>query len=221
MGGTRGGIGGSRRSGARARLGRALRRSYRWVLREAETRTGAAAMVALSFTGSAFVPIFLEPPLILLTSGLPNLWRRFALLFAAGSVLGGVATYVIGYAFVETVGLAVIRFWGAEASWAHLMELAQGRWGFAAVAAIALGPGPYKLVTMAAGATQMPFLAFFGILTAGRSLRFLAVAWLTRAFGSRVRGWLRRVPAPAMAAAAVALALVGLAVYLLAIRLAR
>jgi hypothetical protein len=127
MGGTRGGIGGSRRSGARARLGRALRRSYRWVLREAETRTGAAAMVALSFTGSAFVPIFLEPPLILLTSGLPNLWRRFALLFAAGSVLGGVATYVIGYAFVETVGLAVIRFWGAEASWAHLMELAQAR----------------------------------------------------------------------------------------------
>jgi membrane protein YqaA with SNARE-associated domain len=171
-----------------------FRRLYAWIVREAETPAGAAGMVGLSFVGSGIVPFLLEPPLIVLTTGLPRLWRRFALLFSLGSILGGVLTYVIGYAFIETIGQTVIHFWHAERSWNDMIATVQGRWGFALVAYIALGPGPYKLVTMAAGAAEMSFPAFLAILVLGRSARFLIVAWLARLFGERVRGWFETRP---------------------------
>jgi membrane protein YqaA with SNARE-associated domain len=79
-----------------------LRRFYAWVLREAHTIEGGVGLVVLAFTGSAIVPLLLEPPLVVLTSGIPRLWRRFALLFALGSIVGGIFTYVVGYAFIET-----------------------------------------------------------------------------------------------------------------------
>lgn len=203
------------------RATRLLRRFVAWVLHEAETPAGGAGLVALSFTGSALIPIFLEPPLILLTTGLPYLWRRFALLFAAGSILGGIATYIVGYAFVETLGSSVVRFWGAEASWNYLLSVARGGWGFAVLAAIAVGPGPYKLVTMAAGATAMPFPAFLAILVVGRLARFLAVAWLTRLFGPKMLQWLKIGHTPRLYAAVAALLLAGLVVYVLTIWLTR
>jgi membrane protein DedA with SNARE-associated domain len=70
----------------------------------------------------------------------------------------------------------------------------QGRWGFALVAYIALGPGPYKLVTMAAGAAEMSFPAFLAILVFGRSVRFLIVSWLARLFGERASRWFHTRP---------------------------
>ena len=67
-----------------------------WILREASSPHGAAGIVGLAFLGSAFVPIALEPFLIVLVTNLPSLWRRFAICFAAGSGLGGVFTYTAG-----------------------------------------------------------------------------------------------------------------------------
>jgi membrane protein YqaA with SNARE-associated domain len=196
-----------------ARAGR-LRRFYEWVLREAHTIEGGAGLIALSFTGSAIIPLLLEPPLVVLTSGVPRLWRRFALLFAFGSIVGGVFTYVIGYAFIETVGQFVIRAWAAEGMWGHFLEIARSKWGFAMVAAISLGPGPYKIITMAAGAASMPFPVFLGILVIGRCVRFLAVAWLTKVFGPRVARWLGSRTGTAHYVAIVALAVAAVAVYL-------
>jgi membrane protein YqaA with SNARE-associated domain len=191
-----------------------LRRFYDWVLREAHTAAGAVGLVVLAFTGSAIIPLLLEPPLVVLTNGVPRLWRRFALLFAFGSIVGGVFTYVIGYAFVETVGRFVIRAWAAEGMWEHFLALARSRWGFAIVAAISLGPGPYKIITMAAGAAAMPFPAFLAILAVGRCARFLAVSWLAKVFGPRVSTWLGARADTAHYVAIVALAAAALLVYL-------
>jgi len=167
-----------------------VRRYYARILDEAHTTRGSVGLVALAFTGSAIIPLLLEPPLVVLTSGLPRLWRRFALLFALGSIVGGVFTYIVGYAFIETVGRVVIRAWAAEGMWTHFLEIARSRWGFAMVAAISIGPGPYKIITMAAGAASMPFPVFLGILVVGRCARFLAVSWLTKVFGPRVSHWI-------------------------------
>jgi membrane protein YqaA with SNARE-associated domain len=188
-----------------------LQRFYRWVLDEAHTTRGSFGLVALAFTGSAIIPLLLEPPLVVLTSGLPRLWRRFALLFALGSIVGGVFTYVVGYAFIETIGQVVIRAWAAEGMWSHFLEIARSRWGFAMVAAISIGPGPYKIITMAAGAASMPFPAFLAILVVGRCARFLAVSWLTKVFGPRFSHW---IGARSNTAHWIAIGLLGLAALL-------
>jgi membrane protein YqaA with SNARE-associated domain len=160
-----------------------------WVLKEAATLPGAAAMVGLSFLGSAFVPIMLEPFQIVLTTNLPALWRRFALCFAVGSILGGVATYVIGYLFVSTVGMSIVRFWGEEAAFAHILAEAQSSWWLVPVGIVAVGPGPMKLVTMAAGAAKLAFAPFVLVLVAGRLVRFYVVGYFSRLFGKQMHEW--------------------------------
>ena len=160
-----------------------------WILREASTLPGALAMVAFAFLGSAFVPIALEPFLIILTTNLPHLWRRFALCFAVGSILGGVATYVIGYLFFSTFGMAIIEFWGDEQTWESIVAQAHSKWWLVPVGVVAVGPGPMKLVTMAAGAAKLGFALFFVVLVAGRLVRFLVTSYFARIFGKRVHEW--------------------------------
>ncbi len=160
-----------------------------WILREAATVPGAAALVLLSFVGSAFVPIMLEPFLIVLTTNIPLLWRRFALFFSVGSILGGIATYVIGYLFVASVGLPIVRFWGEEAAFTHILAEARSSWWLVPVGIVSIGPGPMKLVTMAAGAARLPFAPFFAVLVAGRLIRFYVLSYLSRIFGKRMHEW--------------------------------
>ena len=160
-----------------------------WILREAATLPGAVAIVLLSFFGSAFVPIMLEPFLIVLTTNLPSLWRRFAFCFALGSVLGGVATYVIGRLFIETIGMSIVRFWGEEAAFEYVLSNARSSWWLVPVGIVAVGPGPMKLVTMAAGAARLSFPPFLLVLVLGRIVRFYGVSYLSRVFGKRMHEW--------------------------------
>jgi membrane protein YqaA with SNARE-associated domain len=160
-----------------------------WVLKEAATWPGAVGMIVLSFLGSAFIPLALEPFVIVLTTNLPRLWRRFALCFAIGSILGGVATYVVGYLFFTTFGLPVIRFWGEEDLWEKVLALAHSSWWVLPVGVVSIGPGPTKLVTMAAGAANVAFPAFLLVLVTGRLIRFYATAYFARVFGQRMHEW--------------------------------
>ena len=116
-------------------------------------------------------------------------WARLFASLALSS-LGGVAMYVVGYAFFQTIGHFLLRLGGLEAHWPHLLELARGATGYVLLTYITIGPGPYKLVTLAAGAVEMPFPAFLAILVIGRSLRFLAVSGFGRLFGDRFHLWL-------------------------------
>jgi membrane protein YqaA with SNARE-associated domain len=160
-----------------------------WILRESATLHGAAAIVLLSFLGSAFVPIMLEPFLIILTTNLPALWRRFALCFAVGSVLGGVATYVIGWLFIESIGMSIVRFWGEEAAFEQVLAHARSTWWLVPVGIVSVGPGPMKLVTMAAGAANLAFPPFLLVLVVGRLVRFYGVSYMSRLFGKRMHEW--------------------------------
>jgi len=160
-----------------------------WILNEAATLPGALAIIAVSFLGSALVPIALEPFLIVLTTNLPNLWRRFALCFSVGSILGGLSSYVIGFLFVGSIGMRIVRFWGEEAAFAHLLEGARSSWWLVPVGVVAVGPGSMKLVAMAAGAAKLAIGPFLAVLVAGRLVRFYALSYFSRAFGKRLHMW--------------------------------
>ena len=160
-----------------------------WTLAESASPAGAAGIVGLAFLASALLPIALEPFLIVLTTNLPHLWRRFAACFAAGSVLGAVAIYAVGTFFLTTFGLGIIRFWGEEQAWERILQTAHSDWWLVPVAAVAVGPGPMKLVAMAAGAAGLAFLPFLAVLVAGRIVRFYAISFFSRKFGQQMHAF--------------------------------
>lgn len=133
--------------------------------------------------------VFLIPPDVLMVPmaiAEPKKWFRFAFITTAASVLGGVAGYFIGYWLWETVGKAVIAFYGLS----DVMNVVQTKYeanAFAAIFTAALTPIPYKVFTISAGLfhISLPTLIFASII--GRGLRFFTVAWLVGKFGEPVK----------------------------------
>ena len=83
---------------------RLVRRLYDWVLHWAETPYGGPALFLLALVESSIFPVPPDVLLIALCIALPSRAWRFALLASAGSVLGGLIGYGIGWgawSFVE------------------------------------------------------------------------------------------------------------------------
>ena len=62
-----------------------------------------------------------------------------------------------------------------------------GSWGVWFLVAAAFSPIPFKVATIAAGATGMTFWLFMLVSLIGRGLRFIIVAAILRLFGAPVR----------------------------------
>ncbi|UCC75266.1 MAG: DedA family protein [Gemmatimonadota bacterium] len=168
-----------------------VRRLYDWVLGWAESPYGSAALFVLALVEASF---FLVPPdvlLIALCVGKPRRSLYFAALCTAGSVVGGILGYVIGYQLYELIGRPIIEFYGAAEAFHRVGEL------YRANLMIALGtagftPIPYKVFTIAAGAFSVPFVPFVLISAASRAARFFLVAGLIRLLGPQIRGLIDR-----------------------------
>jgi membrane protein YqaA with SNARE-associated domain len=119
-------------------------------------------------------------------------WLLAASICTAGSVLGAMLGYAIGWGFMATAGQAIVDFYQAQAYWDQVVALYQGEWGVWFLAAAAFTPIPYKVATIAAGATAMPILPFVFVSMIGRAGRFFLVAALLRLFGGAVRDTLER-----------------------------
>jgi membrane protein YqaA with SNARE-associated domain len=107
----------------------------------------------------------------------------YVVLAAAGSVLGSVVIYIIGYAGGEVLlrkRLSPARFEKIHASferhefWALMFP------------AMLPPPAPFKIVVLAAAAFEMNFGHFALAIFAGRFVRFLIEALLTLWFGPRI-----------------------------------
>ena len=76
---------------------RMIRKLYDWVLHWAETPYGGPALFLLALIESSVFPVPPDVLLIALCIALPSRAWRFALLASAGSVLGGLLGYGIGW----------------------------------------------------------------------------------------------------------------------------
>ncbi|MDT8444608.1 MAG: DedA family protein, partial [Desulfuromonadales bacterium] len=76
---------------------RVIRKLYDWVLHWAETPYGGPALFLLALVESSVFPVPPDVLLIALCISLPTQAWRFALLASAGSVLGGMLGYGIGW----------------------------------------------------------------------------------------------------------------------------
>lgn len=147
-------------------------------------------LAGVSFAESSFFPV---PPDVLLapmTLARPPLWPRLAAITTVASVLGGLLGYLIGVLALEAVTPLLHRlgYW-------HHFETAEAwfeQYGFWAIFIAGFTPIPYKVFTIAAGATHMGLAPFLLGSAVGRGLRFFLVAALVRFGGAPIERQLRR-----------------------------
>jgi membrane protein YqaA with SNARE-associated domain len=158
----------------------------------AETPWSMAALLLIAFAESSFFPIPPDVLLIAIVAAAPGKWLRAAGLCTLGSVTGAVLGYAIGSAFMATLGQPIVDFYHAQQYWDQVVALYNGVWGVWFLAGAAFTPIPYKVATIAAGATHMPFAPFVLVSALGRGARFFLVALILRVFGPPVRRTLER-----------------------------
>jgi len=168
-----------------------MKRVYDWVLHWAHTPYGAPALFVLAVVESSF---FLIPPdPLLLALGVSRskkaLW--YATLCTAGSVIGGAIGYVIGYFFIESIGMRIIEFYGLASKYADIQALYE-RWNAVVVLVAGVSPIPYKVFTIAAGAFKVSFVVFILASLVGRGVRFYVEGALIYFFGEPIKDFIEK-----------------------------
>lgn len=112
---------------------------------------------------------------------------RFAAICTAGSVVGGLVGYGIGWGLWGVVGeyfFAYVPGFNEEA-FAQVQDIYR-RWDFWFVFVAAFTPVPYKVITVTAGVFGLDLLMFMIATIVGRSARFFTVAALLFTFGEPI-----------------------------------
>ncbi len=169
-----------------------LRSLYDWTMRWSESPQSLVALFLIAVAESSVFPIPPDVLLIAIVAAAPYRWLLASALCTTGSTLGAAAGYGIGLGFMATVGQPIIDFYGAHHHWSRVVEMYTGQWGIWFLAAAAFSPIPFKVATIAAGATGMQFWLFLFVSLVGRGGRFLLVAGILRLFGAPVKHLLER-----------------------------
>ncbi len=157
-----------------------------WVVRHAEGKNAKWWLFGISFAESSFFPI---PPDVLLVAILMTRERVRAFYYAsittAGSVLGGLFGYAIGYFLFQTVGVWLVQMYHLEVQIITVQKLFMDN-AFFAIFVAAFTPIPYKVFTIAAGLFGISIPTFIIASILGRGGRFFAVATVMRYFGEHI-----------------------------------
>jgi membrane protein YqaA with SNARE-associated domain len=169
-----------------------IRRLYHWTVSWADKPGGAWALFWIAFIESSFFPI---PPDILLMAlcfGARQKWARYAFICTAGSVLGGVAGWLIGWGLGETVAKPLLAVFDPGGDTQAKIKLWYDAYGFWGILIAAITPIPYKVFTVFSGlmSYNLPLLILASVL--GRGFRFYAVAAMIRIFGPTVRPFIEK-----------------------------
>lgn len=162
-----------------------FRHLYDKVLNWSHHRHAPYYLAGVSFAESSFFPIPPDVMLIPMIMSKPLKAWYFAMITTVSSIFGGVLGYLLGYFGFELIGEPMVRALGYEQSYATIVSWF-AEYGFWAVLLAGFTPIPYKLFTLAAGATQMALLPFVVASIIGRGIRFFMVAALIRYVGKKL-----------------------------------
>ncbi len=169
-----------------------LRATYDWTMHWADSPHAMWALFLIAVAESSVFPIPPDVLLIAIVASNPKRWLTAPLLCTIGSVIGAVGGYLIGEGFMATLGQRIVEFYHAERHWQTVVEMYRGEFGIWFLAAASFTPIPYKVATIAAGATGMPFWPFIVVSFIGRGARFFLVSAILRVAGPRIRATLER-----------------------------
>ena len=168
-----------------------LERLYHRTMGLAAHRHALWVLALVSFIESSVFPI--PPDVLLVPMVLARRRRawRIAAVCTAGSVLGGLAGYFIGYFLFESLGRPLIDLYGHGEQFARF-QTRYNAWGWWIVAGAGLTPFPYKVVTIASGVTGLDVATFVLASLLSRGARFFAEAGLLWYFGPPLRAFIER-----------------------------
>jgi membrane protein YqaA with SNARE-associated domain len=164
---------------------------YRRVLALAAHPQARVWLFVIAFAESSVFPI---PPDVILAPmavARPDRWLSSALICTAGSALGGIAGYLIGWGLFEVIGVPIIELYRMHDAYARFRELYLA-YDWMVVAIAGFTPIPYKLATIASGAVRMGIVPFFVASALSRGARFLMVALVAAKFGPPVLAVIER-----------------------------
>jgi len=168
-----------------------FRRLYDHIIELAAHPKAAWALAAVSFAESSVFPIPPDAMLIpMVLAERAKAWG-YAFLCTLASVLGGIAGYAIGYFLFELIGKPILGFYGYEEAFAQFAGK-YNDYGAWIVFFAGVTPFPYKVITIASGATQLNFWVFMIASVAARGLRFFVVSGLLYWFGPPIRAFIER-----------------------------
>jgi membrane protein YqaA with SNARE-associated domain len=165
-------------------------RSFSKLLAWAKKPGGAWALFFISLVHSAFFPI---PALVaFITLSLASVERTFwfAFVSTAGSVLGGVIAYGMGYAAWGGLKGIFIPYFFSE----NLLIKAEGIYDgnlFLALLAASVLPISYQVCAIAAGVLKISFASFLISSCVARAVRFFCMAVLIHFFGGRAKKYIQ------------------------------
>lgn len=168
-----------------------MRSTYDWMMRMAGDRRAPHALFWVSFAESSFFPIPPDVMLIPMVLAQRSKAWAYALLATISSVLGGLAGYAIGYFLMDSVGGAILEFYGKAKGFEQFKEMFN-EWGVWILIIKGMTPIPYKVLTITAGVTHMPLLPFILASIVARAIRFFLVAALLYWFGPPIRDFIER-----------------------------
>ncbi len=181
-----------------------IRQLYNYVMRLAAHPQAELALFLVAFAESSFFPI--PPDALLIPMAIVNQSRafRYAFICTAGSVIGGLLGYLIGFAAFDTIGQWAIAFYGLAESFAKLSSWYEN-FDVYIVAVAGFSPIPYKVITIFSGFMHVDIIGFVMASVLSRGARFFLIAWLLWRGGVSLKGWIETNLYPLTMAASIAL----------------
>ncbi len=169
----------------------AIRGLYQWTMKWGDSPQAEKALAGITFSESSFFPIPPDPLLIAMVTANAKKWFRLALITTVASVLGAVFGYWIGFALFESVGQAIVSFYGLESEFATVGERYDAN-AFLAILVAGFTPIPFKVFTLAGGLFQINLLTLIIASFMSRGGRFFLVAWLSSLLGAKYKDKIER-----------------------------
>lgn len=154
-------------------------------------RLAEPILALLCFLEAMILPIFPEVMLApMIVADRRRAWR-LAAICTVSSVVGGLAGYAIGYFLFDTVGMAIIEFYGAGDGFNSLRQSFADN-GPLMILIGAISPIPYKVITITSGVAGLDLWTFvlYGVI--GRGLRYFVPCGLFFFFGKAANAFIEK-----------------------------
>lgn len=193
-----------------------LKTLYHWTLSLAARKSAQWWLGFISFVESSVFVVPAEALLVPMGLARPERAYRYALIATVGSVLGGIAGWLLGYYAYELVARPVLEFYGSL----DKFEVLRSSSSRSAILIMLITSGvahlpPMKVVTILSGAAAVDIWLFIGSAIVARGGKFFVIAWLLRRYGEPIRDFIERRLGLIAFAAVVALILLYVAVRIL------
>jgi len=158
---------------------------YNWTMGLMASPNAPLWLFIIAFIESSVFPI--PPDVLLIGMGVanPQLSFLYAAICTAGSVMGGMLGYGIGYFGGHPIATKLFKKERVEAA-----ERIYQRYDIWAVAIAGFTPVPYKVFTILTGVMEAKFWRFVVVSALSRGARFFMVATGLFFFGEAIRGFL-------------------------------